>query len=97
MRFGASGSSAVSVLVASGLTEAVFAAVDLVVLGAVGLDLGSDVDLSESLFLAAGFEIVTVGTSVDFGLAASSPAGLRRRNSFFGASAGSARRVPVDS
>jgi len=97
IRFGASDSSAVSVLVVSVLAESVFATTGLVGLEVEGLDLASDADLSESLFLAAGFEIVMVGTSVDFGLTASSPAGLRRRNSFFGASAGSARCVPVDS
>jgi len=105
MRFGASDSSDVAVLAdptvadlaSSDFAEADLVAAGLAVFAVLTLDLASDADLSESLFLAAGFEIVTVGTSVDFGLAVSSPADLRRRNSFFGASAGSARRVPVDS
>ena len=106
MRFGASGSSDVVVvlvdpvvadLVSLDFAEADIVAAGLVVFAVLALDLASDVALSESLFLAADLEIVTVGTSVDFGLTVSSPAGLRRRNSFFGASAGSARCVPVDS
>ena len=111
MRFGVSDSSDVvatlvapvtSDLVFSDFTEVDLVEADLVrvVFAAAGLvNFASASDLVSEVFslLDFGFEIVTVGTSVDFNLVVSSPAGLRRRNYFFGASAGSARRVPVDS
>ena len=78
IRFGASDSSDVVVLADPAVADLAFSdftEVDLVAAGLFDLvvvpDLVSDADLSESLFLAAGFEIVTVGTSVDFGLAVS--------------------------
>jgi len=64
MRFGASDSSDVVVVLVdpavAGLASSDFAEADLVAAGlfdlaVVGFDLVSDADLSESLFLAAGF------------------------------------------
>ena len=85
MRFGTSDSSDVVVVLVdptvADLASSDFAEADLVAAGlfelAVVPDLASDADLSKSLFLAADLEIVTVGTSVDFGLVVSSPAGFR--------------------